>query len=299
MIDAALVGAVTSGLLPEVATVAAPVGNVRCLVWGHAGDPPVLLVHGNGGLALWWAPLVASLVPGWRVIAPDLRGHGESDWAEPPSYRIEDFGADLDAVCRALAPGGAPVVGHSMGGRVATWFAARHSERVPGVAVLDSRFDPVDASIVERFRGRVAGTRDGRGYPTREAAMAAFRFVPDEADVPEPVVRLLAHHAVRERGPGDWTFRFDRAVLGLDGDGAGDLYAIAAQIRAPMWCAGGAESWVCSSADRARIAAHVPDCTTDEFPGGHHFLLAHGRAVGTALRRFLDRLNLPAARDRR
>ena len=75
-----LVAAVTGGLLPRHTTVRSADVSLHCLVWGDDGAPTVLLVHGNGGHAHWWDVLVPFFVPGYRLVAPDLRGHGESDW---------------------------------------------------------------------------------------------------------------------------------------------------------------------------------------------------------------------------
>ena len=69
--------------------------RLHALEWGEPAAPPLFLIHGAGAHAHWWDALVPRLVPRWRVVAPDLRGHGESDWALPPSYAIEDFAADL------------------------------------------------------------------------------------------------------------------------------------------------------------------------------------------------------------
>jgi len=264
--------------------------KLRCLVWGRDGAPTALLVHGNGGHAHWWTPLVPSLVPGWRLVVPDLRGHGESDWPRVPAYRLDDFADDLAAIHRTLAPGPAAVVGHSMGGRIALGFAVRHPQALRGLALLDSRLGDVDPALAARWRGRVEGARDGRGYPTAEAALAAFRFEPDEPDVPADVVALLARHAIRERGPGDWTFRFDRAVLSLDGDRAGDLSGLLARVDRPVLVAGGERSWVLDAGERARVAAARPGTAIEVFPGGHHFLVARPAEVGASLRRFLDAL---------
>jgi len=120
--------------------------------------------------------------------------------------------------------------------------------------------------------------------------MAGFRFVPEEADVPEAVVADLAFHAVCERGPEDWTFRFDRAVLALEGDDACDLQRMAARLRCPTWLGGGASSWVLPADERTAIATAIPHCTVHVFPGGHHFLVARADLVGTALRKFFDGL---------
>src|SRR5262249_54077673 len=73
------VAAVTGGRLPAFARVAAGTLSLSCLVWGE-GEPTAVLVHGNGGHAHWWDALVPGLVQGWRLVAPDLRGHGESEW---------------------------------------------------------------------------------------------------------------------------------------------------------------------------------------------------------------------------
>jgi pimeloyl-ACP methyl ester carboxylesterase len=262
--------------------------DLHCVVWNGGADRTAVLVHGNGAHAHWWDALVPALVPGWRLVVPDLRGHGESAWAEPPAYRIQDFGADLTAVLDALAPAPVALVGHSMGGRIALWYATRHPERVRALAMLDTRLEPVRPELAAKYRAGLDGRREGRSYPTREAALAAFRFVPDEAGVPAAVVAELAAHAVGERGPGDWRFRFDRAVLALDGDGADDLLERAREVRCPVWIAAGEASWVCDPPERAAIAVALPGAAWRIFPGGHHFLLAHADAVGRALRAFLD-----------
>jgi pimeloyl-ACP methyl ester carboxylesterase len=177
-----------------------------------------------------------------------------------------------------------------MGGRIALGYAARRPEGLRGLALLDSRLGNVDPALAARWRGRVAGGREGRGYPTRAAALEAFRFVPDEPGVAADTTALLAHHAIRERAPGDWTFRFDRAVLALDGDRAGDLSPLLARIECPVLLAAGERSWVLDAAERARLAAAQPAVTMAVFPGGHHFLVAYPVEVGAALRRFLDGL---------
>jgi pimeloyl-ACP methyl ester carboxylesterase len=232
--------------------------------------------------------LAPALLPGWRLIAPDLRGHGESDWSEPPSYRLDDFAADLMGVVDQLAPGPVVFIGHSMGGRVVAACAVRSPERVRRLALLDTRMSGINVRVAQKWRGRMAGKRHGRGYPTRDAALAAFRLVPDEPNVDAGILAQLAGYAVHERGPGDWTFRFDRAVLSLDGDGGGQLYGTLDRIRCPTVIMHGAASWVMDAAEAALLAAAIPDCRVRVFPGAHHFFLAQPQAVAVALRQFLD-----------
>jgi pimeloyl-ACP methyl ester carboxylesterase len=283
-----------AGLRPRRERVRGDGVDLACLVWGRHEEPTALLVHGNGGHARWWDPLLPWLVPGWRLVVPDLRGHGESGWAEPPRYALADFVRDLEAVIRVLTPGRVPLVGHSMGGRVALALAADRPECVSALAVLDSRFEPIDPVFAARYRSSVAGKREGRGYATRAEALAAFRFIPDEPGVEPRIVRHLASHAVRERAPGDWTFRFDRGVLSLEGDGAGDLRARFGAVRCPVFVGAGAASWVMPAGELAQIRAAIPQAETVVFPGRHHFLLRCPERLGPALRDFLD-----AARERR
>ena len=287
-----LTAAVTGGQRPRHADVDAGSLHLHCLVWGAEDAPTVLLVHGNGGHAHWWDPLVPDFVPGFRLVAPDLRGHGESGWPREPAYGIADFSADLLAITDQVAPPRIAIIAHSMGARCAVWFAARHPERVRGLALLDTSIAGVDLETAERWRGRVIGQREGRGYASYDDAIAAFRFVPPERRVSEAITADLAHHAVVERGPGDWTFRFDRAVLSLAGDGAGDLTAMVKGLVCPLWVGRGARSLVAPRRQFEVLRTAAGDVEVHDFAGSHHFFLSDPRTAGTALRRFLD--GLPA-----
>lgn len=275
---------------PRVVRVEAGGLGIACRVWEEPGAPTAVLIHGNGAHAGWWEPILPWLAPGWRVVAMDLRGHGESEWAEPPRYRLVDYVADAVAVLDELAPGPVPLVGHSMGGRVAVQLAAMHPDRVSAIALLDTRLDPVDPRLARQWRGHMAGRRHGRAYASREEALAAFRFVPDEPVVDPAIVRALAARAIVERSPGVWTFRFDRGVLTTDGDQAGDLHRHLGGLRCPVLVGSGERSWVLGERERGLVRRLVPHADVRVFPGAHHFLLHCPERVGPAVRGFLDGL---------
>jgi pimeloyl-ACP methyl ester carboxylesterase len=264
--------------------------RLRCLLWGHPADPLVLLIHGAGMLAHAWAPIVPGLLPGWRIIAPDLRGHGESDWVTPPRYVIEDFAGDLLGVLDALAAQPAVLIGHSMGGRIAAWIAAHAAQRARALVLIDTRLTALSHERVRVWRGVRAGRGARRGHPTRAAAMASCRITPDEPGVAAHLRKELASHAVHERAPGNWALRFDRAVQQLEGTRTADLTALLPGIRCPTLVMRGESSTVLEAAKCAAMAAALGNCRVRVFPGGHHFLLAHPEPVAAALRSFLQEL---------
>lgn len=115
-------------------------GPMRVGVWEPAAGPAaasVLLIHGITASHLSW-PAVARLLPECRVLAPDLRGRGESRDLPGP-YGMPAHADDMAAVIRDLAVGGEPlrVVGHSMGGFVAMVLADRHPDLVRDVLLVD------------------------------------------------------------------------------------------------------------------------------------------------------------------
>lgn len=115
----------------------------------HEGQPIVLL-HGYGGSIHWWERMIPLLAQTHRVIAIDLIGHGGSE--KPKSgYSMPEQAADVAEAMNQLDVQGALVVGHSMGGVVATELAAQASELVDRVALIDTpaASDEIDHGITQ------------------------------------------------------------------------------------------------------------------------------------------------------
>lgn len=179
----ARIRAVTGGALPVEETVVLADGRVmRVLRWGEPDVPAVVCLHGAGAHAHWFTALVPVLAAGRSVYVLDLRGHGRSDWVEPPSYQVRDFVGDvLELLERAVR---APVVlvGHRAGGRVAARLAAERPDLVRALILLDPRVNAV--SLVDARWNETCLTQcRGRGHASRAAAEAGFRMLPDEPDV--------------------------------------------------------------------------------------------------------------------
>ncbi|MEV1049460.1 alpha/beta hydrolase [Streptomyces sp. NPDC049916] len=121
---------------PDVRTVRA--GGVRLAyrVWGDAGAPPVVLLHGRSGSSGTWTRIAEDLAADHRVHALDFRGHGLSDW--PGRYTFELFRDDLHALLVAGDLAGATVVGHSMGGVAAYLLAQREPSLIGRLVIEDA-----------------------------------------------------------------------------------------------------------------------------------------------------------------
>ena len=113
--------------------------------WGEANAPPLVLLHGKRDHARSLDRLAAAFRDDYRVITPDLRGHGDSDWAVGGYYGMSEHIADLLALIDLI---GRPVdiVGHSFGSRIALYAAGAFPERVNSVVAIE-------ATVNFAFRG--------------------------------------------------------------------------------------------------------------------------------------------------
>jgi pimeloyl-ACP methyl ester carboxylesterase len=133
---------------------------------GH-GDRPLLLVHGFTGFRHDFATHVADLARHGRVLAPDLRGHGESGrTGDPASYAFEHFTADLLGFLDALGIERCDLLGHSMGGMIALRAALAAPDRVASLMLMDTAPGPL--GFIDRGQLGLAAR------VAREAGMAAL-----------------------------------------------------------------------------------------------------------------------------
>ncbi len=125
-----------------------------------SGEPAVLFVHGYPLDRTMWAAQLAGIT-GHRLIAPDLRGFGDSAAGNPPAESVEAHADDLVALLDALGIARAVVVGLSMGGYVALALAERHRDRLAGLVLVDTRSRNDDAAGRAGRDGAIATIRGG------------------------------------------------------------------------------------------------------------------------------------------
>lgn len=138
--------------------------NVRRVA--EPAAPPVLLVHGLGVSSSVLQPFARRLSPELAAIAPDLRGHGQSD-APPSGYTPTDYAEDLAELITDLRlDSQIPYIGHSLGALVGLRLAELHAEQVRWLVLLDPPLDPDkrNAEVADVYRLRMAPAGELEAY---------------------------------------------------------------------------------------------------------------------------------------
>jgi len=253
--------------------------------WGDPASPCVVLLHGGSAHAHWWDVFADAMAETFSVLAPDLRGHGDSEHPDPPAYRLDDYVADL-RVFTELIPGRAVgLVGHSLGGTIATAYSAAVPHRVQSLVIVDSalKMTREGARYMQRLQRLPQPV-----YNSRADALHRFRLLPASTAADATLLRHVAAHGIRMRADGHWTLKFDRAAMGHHEPY--DLMPALERVRCPILFVRGAESAVLTSATLAALRTRVPHAEVAEIAGAHHHVMldnppTFARAVGNFLRR--------------
>lgn len=198
--------------------------QLHLLEWSREGVP-LLLVHGFANDAHIWDDFAPVVAEHYRVLALDLRGHGDSDWHPQGAYDYDDHVADLEAVLDHLSIDRLVLVGHSLGGRVSMLFAGRHPERMAGLVIVDSAPE-LDRRGLLRISLDTARNVDPSFASVAEyEAMLAHSY---PAATPRALARM-AIHGLRRREDGRFVLKMDTrfrgavAGRGESGPGAAEL----------------------------------------------------------------------------
>ena len=186
--------------------------SIAYRAWGDQANRSIVLVHGGSAHSRWWDHIAPLLARGWRVVALDLSGHGDSGRRD--SYSLDTW-APVRCSPSSPTPGTAAssvVIGHSMGGLVTLRLASLAGSRIAGAVAIDS---PVrDLTPEDRAARQHRAFGPLRVYPTRQDAMARFHPVPDQ-----PTLAYVADHvAATSVRPveGGWTWKFDPRIFTRD-----------------------------------------------------------------------------------
>jgi lipase len=247
--------------------------------WGAAHAEPLLCLHGVTSWGGRFRRLAEERFGAFRVVAPDLRGHGLSD-REPP-WDLGTHVGDLVDTLDALHLERVDVIGHSFGGRLGLELAAGHPERVGRLALLDPAVW-VPPQVALR---RAELTRQDQSYASVEEAVAE-RLAGGSASDPVLVREDFSQH-LQLGEDGRWRPRYARsAVIAAYGEMAKPPPLD--RVRAQTLLLRGADSEVVPDALLDIVCETLPACEAVTVPGGHIVMWDAFDETASALLEFLE-----------
>ena len=259
--------------------------KLHYLDWGAEGRVPVVFLHGNAQQAHSWDFISLALCDSYRCLAPDARGHGDSDWAPQGEYTVDAYVQDLAGFVDELGLDQFILVGHSMGGRTCYVYTSMYPEKVKALAIVDSGPRAIAAGI---------------------SRMDSFKQLPDLLDSYEEFTDRVQEytgrsreqvagalkHTIRQLPTGKWTWKYDKLLRTPGGTPAGwapeKLWECIEKITCPTFIVRGEQSDVFAVETMDRMLQIIPGSSAVTVPNAGHLVAGDNpSALVEALRGWL------------
>jgi len=251
--------------------------------WGNGAAPPLILLHGGQDHCRNWDWVAQRLRHEWHVIAPDLRGHGDSEWSATGSYTMAGYIYDLAQLIdqQRLAP--VTIIAHSLGGNIALRYAGIYPEKVKALVSIEglgpspkALAERAGQTIVERMRKWIDLQHSLAGrLPRRYASIEdAFRRMQAANKHLSPEqARHLTQHGVNQNEDGTFSWKFDNYVrvwppYDMRVEEVQELWS---RIVCPALLVYGKESWASNPQDDGR-ARHFKNARVVSFEKAGHWV---------------------------
>ena len=200
--------------------------RIHYVDWGGTGKPFVM-VHGLDRVARTFDHLAVRFSPAYRVIAIDMRGHGDSGWDPKGRYLVEDHVGDLEGVVQQLGLRDLTLWGNSTGGRVVQVFAGKHPDLVSHVISEDVGPER-PRQIADNYAKRVQ--QEQAGWASANELLAQLRKTNPRMSpaVLEPYVR----YGTKTRADGRIEWKRDPQLV--NGFVATELWRFVREIKSPI-----------------------------------------------------------------
>ncbi len=251
--------------------------------WGNPGAPPLVLLHGGRDHCRSWDWVAERLRGKWHVIAPDLRGHGDSAWSPEGEYSIRSCVYDLAQLVHQLKLAPVTLVAHSYGGNIALRYAGIYPENVRRIVAIEG-LGPSPKMMRERLSGpgaekmrawidakRAAAGRVPRKYASIEEALG--RMAEENKYLSQAQARHLTLHGINQNEDGTYSWKFDnyfRVFTPFDMPQA-DVETLWSSIRCPALLLYGANSGASNPAEDGRLT-HFRHAEVKVYDDAGHWL---------------------------
>ena len=234
--------------------------------WGNPDKPPLLLIHGGRDHCRNWDWTAAALRNDWHIIAPDLRGHGDSQWSTDGNYEMGGYIYDLAQLIHQQRLVPVTIIAHSLGGNVALRYAGIYPDTVARLVAIEG-LGPSPDRLAERAAKTIdqrmdEWIREKRGLvgrlPRRYATIEdAFRRMQEEnPHLTAEQARHLTVHGANQKEDGTYSWKFDNYVRTFPPYDMSrrDIETLWGRITCPTLLLYGKESWAGDPAADGRAA---------------------------------------------
>src|SRR5688572_1533479 len=253
--------------------------RLHYVVWGDESKPPLLLVHGTRDHARSWDFVAQRMLDEFCVYAPDLRGHGDSEWAVGGQYSVSAFVADLAKMVEVIHRGPVALIAHSLGGRIALDYTAAYPDKVTKLVAIEG-FGRVGSEdpVIDRLHRYVDTVRElerREPHPYANLSEAEARMHDANKRLTPAMVTHLTEHAVNRLHDDTYVWKFDnytRLTPAPEWSPA-ETVELWKQIKTPTLHIGGSDSWGKRFPDgRETMTQAVPNSRTVIVEGSGHWV---------------------------
>jgi acyl transferase domain-containing protein/acyl-CoA synthetase (AMP-forming)/AMP-acid ligase II/pimeloyl-ACP methyl ester carboxylesterase len=261
--------------------------NIRglkiCLCsWGPEEGPLVLCLHGILEQGAAWSEVAIRLAQkGYRVIAPDLRGHGRSDRVgKSGSYNLIDFLADIDAIVENLAGRAFVLVGHSLGSVLGAIFATIRPQRIKNIILVETILPTAneDEDPTTSLTNQLNNMASPPEHPVFRDVKTAAKRLRKATPAISPALAMLLAERITEPCEGGVRWRWEpllrtRAGISLNGIGRSRYLNLLKKITVPITLVYGDKSNFNRAEDLNTQQEAMPNATKVVVSGGHNLPL--------------------------
>jgi pimeloyl-ACP methyl ester carboxylesterase len=268
--------------------------------FGRPGATPVLILHGLSFFSYDWIGTAEALAGDREVVAMDMRGFGDSDFSPSGDYSLAAFSGDVIALRDYLRWPGMVLMGHSMGGRNATFCAAENAGHVKGLVLVD--YSPENAPAgSKRVRTQVAGIPD-----RFESVDAALRYFAADPDATGGAANRARYEAYLREVDGGYVIKRDphfraqfRRILetGEHPKLGVDMWQTLGRLQCPTLVVRGTRSDMFAAETVAKVRAANARIQVIEVDAGHNVAVDNPQAFLAAVRPFLKQVEAHHEQD--
>ena len=252
--------------------------------WGNPDAPPMILIHGGRDHCRNWDWVAEAFRDDYHIIAPDLRGHGDSQWVIGSSYNQIDYVYDIAQLLHQKQMTPVTIIGHSLGGSISLLYTALYPESVTKLVSIEGMGPPpqvieerLNQPMHDRLHLWIKDLKDLSGRQVRRYATleeAYERMQTENPHLSAAQARHLTVHGSNQNEDGTFSWKFDNYVRTFPPTGIPfeDTWNMFGTITCPTLLVRGLESWASDPEADGRASHFNCPLEVAAFPKAGHWV---------------------------